>query len=314
MTLGKVGVILSGGGYVGAFQVGALQSLWERKIIPQKIQGISVGALNGAKVIESGPSLLKEVWLAIEKQGPGFVFSSFRAFYHIASGQNALFSDQGLSLLTNQMKIPEILKSPIDFEVVVRNESKGRLEIISNSQYRDDSEKSDNQELFRKFLKASASLPGFLPPVLINGDVYSDGYYFIPRRFSDFDTLFILLCDQPNSDERFDCLNWRRRLMNGFGFVLDECMEEKIKTFIEKHHFQLFPEEECNWQVGKHIQEIFKEFFKSLVGLPTKKLIIISPSISIPSLTISDFQKGDISKIISHGFEKTSEILNKLDS
>jgi predicted acylesterase/phospholipase RssA len=46
--LGKIGLVLSGGVAKGAYEVGVIQALAERKIEPSAIVGISAGALNGA--------------------------------------------------------------------------------------------------------------------------------------------------------------------------------------------------------------------------------------------------------------------------
>src|SRR5947208_5904427 len=43
-------VVLSGGGSLGAAQVGALQALFEAGIVPDVVVGCSVGALNAAYV------------------------------------------------------------------------------------------------------------------------------------------------------------------------------------------------------------------------------------------------------------------------
>ena len=44
----KVAFVLSGGGNLGAIQVGMLRALAERDIVPDVVLGCSVGALNGA--------------------------------------------------------------------------------------------------------------------------------------------------------------------------------------------------------------------------------------------------------------------------
>jgi NTE family protein len=44
----RVAFVLSGGASLGAVQVGMLQALYERGIVPQLIVGTSVGAVNGA--------------------------------------------------------------------------------------------------------------------------------------------------------------------------------------------------------------------------------------------------------------------------
>lgn len=46
--MGSIGLVLSGGVAKGAYEVGVLQALAEREILPSAIVGISAGALNGA--------------------------------------------------------------------------------------------------------------------------------------------------------------------------------------------------------------------------------------------------------------------------
>jgi NTE family protein len=62
----RTAFVLSGGGNLGALQVGMLRALLERRVAPDLVLGCSVGALNGA-AIASDPSLamvgrLQELW------------------------------------------------------------------------------------------------------------------------------------------------------------------------------------------------------------------------------------------------------------
>jgi NTE family protein len=62
----KVAFVLSGGGNLGAVQVGMLRALLERGIRPDLIVGCSVGAINGAALADApslvGVARLEEVW------------------------------------------------------------------------------------------------------------------------------------------------------------------------------------------------------------------------------------------------------------
>ncbi|MCB1005160.1 MAG: patatin-like phospholipase family protein [Acidimicrobiales bacterium] len=66
----KVAFVLSGGGNLGAIQVGMLRALVERDIRPDLVLGCSVGALNGAAYAAdptpAGVRRLEELWLAID--------------------------------------------------------------------------------------------------------------------------------------------------------------------------------------------------------------------------------------------------------
>ncbi|MEJ7585425.1 MAG: patatin-like phospholipase family protein [Acidimicrobiales bacterium] len=72
MEPGPVAFVLSGGGNMGALQVGMLRALLERDIVPDIVVGCSVGALNGAALAED-PTLamvdrLEEVWLSLDSR------------------------------------------------------------------------------------------------------------------------------------------------------------------------------------------------------------------------------------------------------
>lgn len=76
----KKALILSGGGAKGCFEVGAVKHLWETGWRPDIICGVSVGALNAAKLAErkdSSATELEEIWreLRPEKQGGRAVYS-----------------------------------------------------------------------------------------------------------------------------------------------------------------------------------------------------------------------------------------------
>jgi len=68
----KFGLVLTGGGAKGAYQVGALKYLAELGIVPQIIAGTSIGALNGAVLATHSPfpdavNRLSEMWQQLGK-------------------------------------------------------------------------------------------------------------------------------------------------------------------------------------------------------------------------------------------------------
>jgi len=75
MTKMQVGLVLSGGGAKGAYQVGVLKALLELDAQIDAIAGTSIGALNGA-ILASAPSMaegvsrMEEVWLTLAEQSP----------------------------------------------------------------------------------------------------------------------------------------------------------------------------------------------------------------------------------------------------
>lgn len=73
--IGKVGLVLSGGGAKGAYQVGVLKALAELDVKVDVIAGTSIGALNGG-IVASAPDLraaherLYSLWLELAKTSP----------------------------------------------------------------------------------------------------------------------------------------------------------------------------------------------------------------------------------------------------
>lgn len=75
MTQMKVGLVLSGGGAKGAYQVGVVKALRESGTQVDMVAGASIGALNGA-VLAAAPSFatgvdrLDELWAALQVSSP----------------------------------------------------------------------------------------------------------------------------------------------------------------------------------------------------------------------------------------------------
>jgi NTE family protein len=75
MTEFKVGLVLSGGGAKGAYQVGVLKALIERGVQVDAIAGTSIGALNGA-ILAAAPSLpegvdrMENLWRTLAENPP----------------------------------------------------------------------------------------------------------------------------------------------------------------------------------------------------------------------------------------------------
>ena len=77
----KNALVLSGGGFKGAFQIGALDYLRESGTVDARlhfdvIAGISAGALNGSFIAAQRYDLLKSIWQRIEEEGSQVIFTS----------------------------------------------------------------------------------------------------------------------------------------------------------------------------------------------------------------------------------------------
>ncbi len=310
--MSKVALVLPGGGYRGAKQVGFAKELFVRKQ-PSIIQGVSVGALNAAGLVEIGPDGIEARWREIERKGPSSIFNWIKALTRFFFS-SYFFPDKGLAELVNQIGIEKIINSPIELQVVVRNENTKEKVVFSS---RDD-RIINNPEILRKAIRASASLPGFFPAVEIEGEWYSDGYYFDLEELVDNDTICVVFNDDPAAiNKDLHAAHCFKRMFVGYGEVLDDMIEEKIDNFLEHHS------EFNEFKVDSNLNPILrsaKKFIdrgKKLVGLG-KQLIAISPSYSISTLELDTFkppnksQEGDISKAIRLSQEQAKRLLDQI--
>jgi len=211
LDLSSVGIVGGGGGMRGCTQVG-----WCEDLIPALLKagapirylgGTSVGALNMSKLAEAQTdnellSCLKElraVWETIEKKGSDYIFPLSGLKIALASfRKNSLLDGKTLWRLlkdpakdVGSLDTHRLLNSPRIFDVFVENETTGRQEIFSNK----DERVRKNPEILIKALVASASVPPFFPPVLIEGNWYRDcGYITLSRAIAaGCSTIFVLL-------------------------------------------------------------------------------------------------------------------------
>ncbi len=162
----RVAFVLSGGGNLGAIQIGMLRALVERDVIPDVILGCSVGAMNGAGFALNptleGVKSLEELWRASD----GVVMPSTRipsALQLLRKGE-AIHSAEGLAsqvrtLLDGTSRFEDLL---IPFECVAVDVESATTEWFSQG------------DLLEPIL-ASAALPAVYPPVVINERRYLDG-------------------------------------------------------------------------------------------------------------------------------------------
>ncbi len=165
-TAGTTAFVLSGGGNMGALQVGMLRALVERRIRPDLVVGCSVGALNGA-AIAAEPSLamvdrLHRMWLEVEHRRvlPGGLLPTT---VQLARRGQAVHSNAGLRSVIDGVLEPRTFEElAVPFQCVATDIAAAREVWFSTG------------PLVEPII-ASAALPGLLPPVEIDGVCYMDG-------------------------------------------------------------------------------------------------------------------------------------------
>lgn len=159
--------VLSGGGSLGAVQVGMLGALIERGIVPDLLVGTSAGAFNAAFVAVHGPTpegveRLAGIWRGLDRRAI-FPFEPFRQLRALAGGRPSLCADRGLrALVERHLPVGRLEQTRVPLHVVATNLLSGQEELLSSGD-------------LTTALLASAAIPGILPPVERDGLVLVDG-------------------------------------------------------------------------------------------------------------------------------------------
>jgi len=156
--------ILPGGGVNGAFQAGFLYRLFKdcRPYIHiERIDGISVGALNGIAMILEDPELIKTIWYSIENRS--HIFDKHDTHRDVFS-QKSMYNSRGLRSII-ETHVPLVQKDLLaKFNCVVHNKTTKDYEYINGT-----------HSSIWDYVIASASPPVISPPCKIGECRYSDG-------------------------------------------------------------------------------------------------------------------------------------------
>lgn len=164
----RVAFVLSGGGPLGALQVGGLSALFDHGIVPDIVVGTSVGALNGSFMAfdptPHGARRLEGIWLSL-RDGDLFPGSRFMAPWarFLARG-NRVFDNHGIARLIDDRLGPEVRfeDAQIPLGVVAADQLSGTERVFSSGP-------------LRQAVIASTAMPGIYPPVEIEGRMMIDG-------------------------------------------------------------------------------------------------------------------------------------------
>lgn len=211
--MSKVGVVLSGGGAKGAFQVGVLQRLIEKGINPSIYFGTSVGSLNAVGMAYHGIDFLNDVWMNIKGRGDILTPAWWKLIF-----MSGLFSMKPL-----RKKIVSALSGNPKAEVVVCyvDLSDGKICYSSNH--------SVNKNVFAKFVEASAAIPGIME---LPSNRYADGGVReqAPLReaiMNGCDEIHVILCN-PITKNPTQTWNPKTPLMASLSLRALDIMEHEV--------------------------------------------------------------------------------------
>jgi NTE family protein len=162
-----VGFVLSGGGSLGAIQVGMLRALYEREIAPELVVGTSAGALNGGYIVSRPPTVettdgLARIWRSLRMFGV-FTPNPMTAVLALLGQRDHFVPDNRLKALVKEyVQIARIEDAAIPFHVVATDALTGRARCISAG----DAERA---------ILASSAIPGLFPAIEFEEDLLVDG-------------------------------------------------------------------------------------------------------------------------------------------
>ena len=232
--------VFSGGGNRGPLQVGALEVLMERGILPDMLVGVSAGAVNAA-LLASDPTLegvhaMKLFWLDdLPKHTPSL--HRGEAILRLTLGRNSLFNEETRQYFIRnwtlgRKKMSEFIHPKL-FITAVRV-SDGELHVFGDNP----------DETVGDAVMSSTALPPFFSPWQINGSAYVDGGACsnLPLRVAverGADEIYALNLLRPRDVQNTDLNGIFSIGARTLGILLDYTTELEIEMVRQNPNLQL---------------------------------------------------------------------------
>jgi NTE family protein len=163
---GRTAFVLSGGGSLGAVQVGMLQALTEAGICPDLLIGTSVGAVNAAFMAadpcHEGAVRLGEIWRGLRRQDI-FPLSPWSGARGLLGRSNHVISNSSLrGVLESHLPYERLEDTATPVHIITTELKTGRAVLMSSGPA-------------VPALLASTAIPGIFPPVTIGRREFIDG-------------------------------------------------------------------------------------------------------------------------------------------
>lgn len=164
--MGEIAFVLGGGGLLGAGEVGMARALAEAGVVPDRVVGTSIGAINGAAIAcdptAAGAARLTQMWDELASQDV-LGGSLIGRIGELVRTGTSLHSNAALRrLLTEQLPAQTFAETAVRFECVAASVEKASEHWFTEG------------DLVEAVL-ASCALPGVFPAVEIAGEHFFDG-------------------------------------------------------------------------------------------------------------------------------------------
>ena len=159
--MGKVALVLEGGGLRGIFTAGVTDCFMDHGIGFDYVCGVSAGACNTIAYIVGQKGYFRKCVTQKNR------FKSFYGVPQMIESRRFVDLDKLFYEYTEEFDFDfqKFVDSPVDWEMVVSNIETGKAEYMSTT----------DVEKCKKIGCASCAIPGLVPPVEIDGQLYLDG-------------------------------------------------------------------------------------------------------------------------------------------
>jgi NTE family protein len=198
----QTALVLQGGGALGAYQAGVYECLEDRRVLPNWVAGISIGAINAAMIAGNRPGervrQLRTFWDRITEPVPDMMVpltdTMSRRIHATVSGLRSLLSGipgffsprlpaawlqppggPGATSYYDTGDLHATLKRHVDFDLINSGAIRLSLGAVNIRTGNFTCFDSRNMEIGPEHVMASAALPPGFPPVEIDGEYYWDG-------------------------------------------------------------------------------------------------------------------------------------------
>ena len=161
---GKTAFVFTGGGSLGAIQVGMLRVLLASGVRPDFVVGSSVGAINASHFAgapnAAGVATLQRIWTGL-RRADIFPFTLTNALGLVRHPGNIVDPAGLRRVIEANLPYPRIQDTPVPLHIMATNQQGQGVRLSSGPAV--------------EAILASAAIPGVFPSVLIDGDELMDG-------------------------------------------------------------------------------------------------------------------------------------------